>query len=79
MLLLLLFLFALLFCYLFKIVVFSFFFVFVCLSFDNAAYVMTIGAIVWIAVVVTIIDAVMAIFGVSLAQIIAIVQYRIRS
>lgn len=40
---------------------------------------MTIGAIVWIAVVVTIIDAVMAIFGVSLAQIIAIVQYRIRS
>lgn len=51
----------------------------VSLSFDNAAYVMTIGAIVWIAVVVTIIDVVMAIFGVSLAQIIAIVQYRIRS
>lgn len=60
--------------------IFVFFIVFACeISFDDAAYVMTIGAIVWIAVVVTIIDAVMAIFGVSLAQIIAIVQYRIRS
>lgn len=51
-------------------------------SFDDAAYVMTmIGAIVRIVVVVAIIGAVviMAIFGMSLAQIIAIVQYRIRS